>query len=82
MYRLALVFAALLAACVDAAPPLVSDFNGHTVKLVYHPYPLGADYKGSPLYSTAVETCGSDAVYQGMRQVSQYQGEHIFLCRP
>lgn len=69
-----------LCACVEAAPPMVSDYNGNLVKLVYHNVPLGNSYKGSPLYAKAVEVCGRDATYQGMRQISEYQGEHAFLC--
>ena len=84
--RYALLSVVLLSGCVEAIaasapPPIVSDYNGHIVKLMYHPYPLGADYKGSPPYIKAVEVCGSDAVYQGTRQVSAYEGEHTFLCR-
>ena len=70
----------LLAACVESSP-LVSDFNGHTVKVQYHSYPLGDDYRASPVYEKARETCGSDATYQGVRRVDQYTGEHVFLCK-
>lgn len=78
--RLALLCLLPLAACVDAPPPMVSDYNGHMVRLVYHNVPLGDEYRGSPLYSKAVEVCGSEATYQGMRQINSYQGEHAFLC--
>lgn len=80
--KYAALFAVLpFAACVEAAPPMVSDYNGNIVKVIYHTVPLDANYRASPIYQTAVETCGSEAVYQGMRRVSQYQGEHTFLCR-
>ncbi len=84
--RYALLSALLLSGCVDAIaasapPPIVSDYNGHVVKLMYHPYPLGEGYKASPVYAKAVEVCGGDAVYQGTRQVGPYDGEHIFLCK-
>lgn len=72
-----------LAGCLDpstAPPPMVSDFNGHTVKVIYHTYALGDGYRESPAYAVAAQTCGGDATYQGVRQVSQYQGEHVFLC--
>ena len=81
-YALMLPFA--LAACVGAAEaPMVSDFNGHTVKVVYHPYALGAEYRSSPAYAKAKETCGasSDPSYQGVRRLNDYQGEHVFLCQ-
>lgn len=72
-----------LAACLptDAPKPLVSDYNGHVVKVQYHPYALGTEYKASPVYAVARETCGSDASYQGVRRVSDYAGEHTFLCQ-
>ncbi|OLS46850.1 hypothetical protein [Rhodovulum sulfidophilum] len=70
-----------LAACIAVPPPMVSDYNGHMVKIVDHPYALGDKYKQSPIYTLAKETCGKEAVYQGMRQINEYQGEHVFLCR-
>ena len=80
--RYALLALLPLCACVDAASaPMVSDFNGNTVKVIYHRYALGANYQASPVYATAAQTCGTDAVYQGVRVISEYQGEHIFLCR-
>lgn len=80
--RFALVIPAVLAACVASAEtPVVSDYNGHTVKVVSHPYPLGDKWRQSPTYAVAVKVCGRDAVYQGTRQISQYQGEHIYLCK-
>ncbi|ARC90224.1 hypothetical protein [Rhodovulum sp. MB263] len=60
---------------------MVSDYNGHMVKVVSHPYALGDKYKQSPIYTVAKETCGKEAVYQGVRQINEYQGEHVFLCR-
>lgn len=81
MRALALLPVLVLCACVEPSPPMVSDYNGRTVKVIYHPYPLGDDYRESPIYAKAVETCGGEAVYQGTRQISEYQGEHVFLCR-
>ncbi len=81
MRTIALLPVLALAACVEAGPPMVSDYNGETVKLISHPYPLGADYRSSPIYTKAAETCGREAVYQGTRQIGEYQGEHVFLCR-
>ena len=80
--RLALLALPLsLAACLELPPPMVSDYNGYMVKIVDHPYALGSAYKQSPIYTVARETCGKDAIYQGMKQISEYQGEHIFMCR-
>lgn len=77
----ALIAACALAACVGTAPPpMVSDYNGHMVRVVYHDWPLGDDYRVSPIYAKAVEVCGSDASYQGMRRLGDGQGEHAFLC--
>lgn len=81
----ALVLALSVSGCVEAIaesapPPMVSDFNGHVVKVVYHPYALGANYRGSPIYDVAAKVCGGDAIYQGMKQTTPYQGEHILLC--
>ena len=83
--RVVLASVLALAGCVEAVaksapPPMVSDFNGHVVKVVYHPYVLGSNYRGSPIYAVAAQACGGDAAYQGMRQINAYQGEHVFLC--
>ena len=85
MWKLFIVPALLfLSGCVSAAAPMVSDYNGRTVKVQFHSFPLGEDYRGSPIYAKAVETCRldgrDDAVYQGMRLVGEYAGEHTFLC--
>jgi len=77
----------LLAACASpqiAKPvPLVTDYNGHMVKVQWHQFHLGASYQASPAYATAVETCArdgfSDAIYQGVRVVA-YDGIHTFIC--
>ena len=80
--RLAFALPVILAACVASAEtPTVSDYNGHTVKVISHPYALGHEWKKSPTYAVAVQTCGRDAVYQGTRRINQYQGEHVYLCR-
>jgi hypothetical protein len=74
-----------LTACLEAGEPMVSDYNGRIVKVQYHNVPLGDNYRGSPIYAKAVETCKldgrKDAIYQGMKRVSDYAGEHTFLCR-
>ena len=75
----------VLVGCMDPGEPLVSDYNGRMVKLQYHTVPLGDNYRESPIYAKAVETCAldgrKDAIYQGMTRVSDYVGEHVFLCR-
>lgn len=75
----------VLAACdTGGGTPMVSDYNGRIVKVQFHNVPLGANYKQSPIYSKAVETCQldgrNDATYQGAQPVGQYAGEHTFLC--
>lgn len=85
MRRIVFATPLVLMACMDAGAPMVSDYNGRVVKIQYHNFPLGEDYQASPIYSKAIETCAldgrKDAIYQGMRSVSQYAGEHTFLCR-
>lgn len=75
----------LVTACLEAGEPVVADYNGRIVKVQYHPYALGDDYEGSPVHAKAAETCSLDgreeAIYQGVRRVSEYAGEHVFLCR-
>ncbi len=80
--RFALTFIPLvLAACVTSAPPpIVSDYNGHMAKIIYHSVPLGDAWRSSPTYEAAKQACGRDAVYQGVRQINQYQGEHVYMC--
>lgn len=85
MRKLALIIPALaLSACFEAGEPMVSDYNGRIVKVQFHNYPLGDNYKDSPIYAKALETCAidgrSNAIYQGVRSVGQYAGEHTFLC--
>lgn len=81
---LGLICLSALGACVDAGQPLVSDYNGRIVKVQYHGFALGNDYQESPIYLKAVETCKldgrSEAVYQGVRQLGDFAGEHVFLC--
>ena len=87
---LAALVAISLAGCVDVSdPPMVSDYNGRTVKILDHGgiYSLsgpGRSPKDYPAYQLALDTCKldghKDAAYQGFRLVDQYTGEHIFLC--
>nr|WP_325249443.1 hypothetical protein [Amylibacter sp.] len=74
----------MLVACNTTSEPMVADYNGRIVKVQFHDVPLGANYKASPIYLKAVETCmldgRSDATYQGVRSLGQYAGEHTFLC--
>ena len=83
--RIVLAAVVALSGCVEAAaqsaPPMVSDYNGNVVKVIYHPYALGANYRSSPVWKVAAEVCGGDAVYQGVRRISPYQGEHILICK-
>lgn len=77
-----------LSACVDVSdPPVVSDYNGHIVKV----QDMGGIYslkdhtpENSPAFALAIDTCKTDgfrgAKYQGFRLVGQYTGEHVFLC--
>ncbi len=87
MKLFALVILAPLAACVDASAPVVTDYNGHLVKVQGRIYALNGpnqNPKDYPEYQVAVDTCALDgrkAVrYQGFRMSSEYTGEHVFLC--
>ena len=88
--RIVVLLATLtLAGCVDVSPaPVVSDYNGRIVKIqdMGGTYSLqGRTAADSPAVALAQETCALDgrksATYQGFRMVSQYAGEHVFLCR-
>ncbi|WP_271879625.1 hypothetical protein [Phaeobacter italicus] len=81
---LAIAPVAALAGCMGSGEPMVSDYNGRIVKVQFHDVALGANYKQSPIYAKAVETCKldgrSNANYQGVKALGNYQGEHVFLC--
>ena len=80
----AIIIPLALAGCLEAGEPMVADYNGRIVKVQYHNFALGDEYKASPIYAKAVETCKldgrDDAKYQGMRSVGDFSGEHVFLC--
>ena len=80
MRYLVLALPLSLAACLEVPPPMVSDYNGHMVKIVDHDFPLGSNYRQSPIYAKAAEICGGEAIYQGMRGIGNMQGEHAFIC--
>ena len=87
-----IIYAALaacltLTACIEPNPPAVSDYNGRTVKVQGRIYALngpGQNIKDYPEYQLAIETCALDgrheARYQGYRMISDYSGEHVFIC--
>lgn len=82
--KLGLLSLVALAGCMGSGEPMVSDYNGRIVKVQFHDVALGTNYKQSPIYAKAVETCKldgrSDATYQGVKALGNYQGEHVFLC--
>ncbi len=84
MRKILLLTIPMLAACNTTGAPTVADYNGRIVKIQFHDVPLGSNYKASPIYLKAVETCmldgRNDASYQGVRSLGQYAGEHTFLC--
>lgn len=81
---LALSVMVALTACMETPSPMVSDYNGRVVKITDQAAPLGRDYRKTAIYAKAVQTCHmdgrDDAEYQGTRPISDFQGEHIFLC--
>lgn len=72
----------VLTACVEADQPMISDFNGNSVKVVSYPYAANNDPR-SPTWQTADAICkraGKTAQYGSTRVLNAYQGEHTFLC--
>lgn len=81
MIRPALACAAALAlsACVVTAPPVVTDFNGASVKMntdALSPYPNAATN------AEAARICGMDAKRPEYASSRPIQGgfEHLYLC--
>jgi hypothetical protein len=72
-----------LAACVPPATPIVSDYNGASVKLVMS-NGLGEGVRSPASDAEALRICQrggkSSAEYASVRQLPNYQVEHLYLC--
>lgn len=82
MKYLAAVSIIPLTACVPAGEPIISDFNGDSVKLVQNNY-FGEGVRGPQTDAEAARICGKSgktAEYASIRQVADYQVEHLYLC--
>lgn len=84
MYRYAVSFAALtlLVGCVPATP-VVSDFNGSSVKIQTSQFADVDEAKASS-QAEADRICRQGgkkrAEYASSRTVAEYTSEHLFLC--
>lgn len=70
-----------LAACIPAIP-LVSDYNGDSVKIQASSFAEGPEAEATVL-AEANRICGKKgrkAEYASTRQLPDYNAEHLFLC--
>ena len=78
-----LIAFALLAACVPAGEPIVSDFNGNSVKIAMDNY-FGEGARSEATDAEALRICQKGgkrtAEYASVRQSAEYQVEHLYLC--
>lgn len=83
---IAMLAVAALSGCldngIDPLEPQVSDFNGHSVSIIYHRSAVG-NAAASPIVIKANEICGTvgkKAIFGSIRPYGQFQGEHTYLC--
>jgi len=77
---LAILAALALPACVMTAPPVVTDFNGASVKLNTD---MMAAYPTPPTTAEANRICamsGKRAEYASTRPIPNVGYEHLYLC--
>ena len=72
-----------LAACVAPSEPLVSDYNGASVKIAMTNF-AGEGGRSAATDAEALRICQKGgkrtAEYASVRQSSEYQVEHLYLC--
>lgn len=71
-----------LAACVAPSDPLVSDYNGASVKIAMTNF-AGEGGRSAATDAEAARICGKTgkkAEYASVRQSAEYQVEHLYLC--
>ena len=74
---------ALLTACVPAGEPIVSDYNGDSVKIaMYNAFGEGA--RSAATDAEALRICQKGGrrtgEYASVQQSAEYQVEHLYLC--
>jgi len=78
-----LLLALTLAACVPAGEPIVSDYNGDSVKIAMENY-FGEGARSEATDAEALRICQKGgkrtAEYASVRQSAEYQVEHLYLC--
>ena len=82
--RILLALSALaLAACVPAGEPIVSDYNGDSVKIAMN-NAFGEGARSAATDAEALRICQKGgkrtAEYASVRQSGEYQVEHLYLC--
>lgn len=82
-FYLPLFAAFALAGCsADAAQPIVSDYNGASVKIAQTNF-LGEGVRGPKTDAEAQRICATGskrAEYASTRQSGEYEVEHLYLC--
>lgn len=71
-----------LAACVPPAAPIISDYNGASVKIAQDNY-FGEGARSPATDAEAARICGKSgkkAEYASVSPSSEYQVEHLYLC--
>ena len=72
-----------LTACVPAGQPIVSDYNGDSVKIAMDNI-FGEGVRSEATDAEALRICQKGgkrtAEYASVRQSSEYQVEHLYLC--
>ena len=71
-----------IAGCVETAPPVVSDFNGDSVKIVQNNY-FGEGVRNDQTDAEAARICGKRGLkpeFASVRQLPNYQLEYLYLC--
>lgn len=83
MRNLALFSLLALAACVPAGEPLVSDYNGASVKIAMTNF-AGEGVRSEITDAEALRVCQKGgkrtAEYASSRMANDYQLEHLYLC--
>lgn len=72
-----------LTACVPPGEPIVSDYNGDSVKItMYNAFGEGARSPATDAEALRICQKGGKktAEYASVRQSAEYQVEHLYLC--
>lgn len=72
-----------IAACVPPGEPIVSDYNGDSVKITMY-NAFGEGGRSAATDAEALRICQRGgkrvAEYASVRQSAEYQVEHLYLC--